>query len=69
VEDIGSVRALFWALMSWNLVFWLGSFACYFSLKLLKCFMFLPPRVCPLVNLPSIKGAGPTVVSLTHPKN
>jgi hypothetical protein len=55
--------------MSWNLVFWLGSFACYFSLKLLKCFMFLPPRVCPLVNLPSIKGAGPTVVSLIHPKN
>src|SRR5580692_6908282 len=30
-----------------------GSFSCDFGLKPLKYLSFLPPRVCPLVNLPS----------------
>jgi hypothetical protein len=63
MDDFRSVRALFWALISRNCVFPVGSFSCDFGLKSLKYFSFLPPLVCPLVNLPSIKGADPTALS------
>src|SRR5712671_5448471 len=51
-----------------NCVFPVGSFSCDFGLKALKCFSFLPPLVCPLVNLPSIKRADPTALSPIPPK-
>jgi len=51
-----------------TLFFPLGSFSCYFGLKPLKCFLFLATRVCPLVNLPSIKRADPTALSPIPPK-
>ena len=70
MDDFRSVGALFWARIRRNLTlfFPLGSFSCYFGLKPLKCFSFLAPRVCPLVNLPSIKRAGPTALSPIPPK-
>ncbi len=38
MDDFRSVRALFWALISRNCVFPVGSFSCDFGLKPLKCF-------------------------------
>ena len=49
-----------WAHIKRNFVLSPRQLSCDFGLKPLKCFWFLPPRVCPLVNLPSIKRADPT---------
>jgi hypothetical protein len=38
------------------------------TLVQVSCFSFLPRRVCPLVNLPSIKRADPTALSPIPPK-
>jgi hypothetical protein len=43
------------------LFFGLGIFPRYLRHKQLKSFSFLAPGICPLVNLPSIKRAGPTM--------
>jgi hypothetical protein len=60
MDDNGSVETLFWARISWNLVFGLGRLSRYFCRKPLKSFPVREPKICPLVNLPSIKRAGPT---------
>jgi hypothetical protein len=47
------------------LVFSPAALSGYFGVKLLKSFPFLAPWICPLVNLPSIKRAGPTMLPLS----
>jgi hypothetical protein len=68
MDDFRSVGARFWARISRNFVLSPRQLLLLFGLKPLKCFLFLAPRVCPLVNLPSIKRAGPTALSLIPPK-
>ena len=68
MDDSRSVRALLWAHIKRNFVLSPRQLSCDFGLKPLKCFWFLPPRVCPLVNLPSIKRADPNALSPIPPK-
>jgi hypothetical protein len=62
MDDNGSVETLFGLVFAGILFFGLGSFSRYFRRKQLKFFSFLAPGICPLVNLPSIKRAGPTTL-------
>jgi hypothetical protein len=55
MDDNRSVGALLGLVSAQILFFALAASPAIFRRKLLNCFSFLPSRVCPLVNLPSIK--------------